>query len=371
MATMHADHNCPLCGSPLTRKVYERVLHIDEGRKKEMAEADQRIATEWRELERHRQAMKSQAAAEGRKAAAKARKEETRLREELRKAHKEIARKATLSAQEKQKIAHQTEEKSEARFAARLRKSEEQRIREGQRRQRDANAWKRKIEELQRRTEGRDHLHFGPEGEEELEALLRRQFGLDDIQRRGRGGDIIHTIVEKGQPCGIIVYECKQTGKWEPGFVRQLKRALEASGTRWGLLVSRVLPPQQSGICVVDGVIVCAPHLAHHMAGILRDTIVELARADLSQEGKGAKTEEIYRYLRSEEFLSAVRTIAQRVRELRATLEREKTSHSGWWESREQHYGAIARQASGVGNRINEILTTSQAQRGSVHLVHG
>ncbi len=52
------------------------------------------------------------------------------------------------------------------------------------------------------------------------------------------------------------------------------------------------------------------------------------------------------RYLRSEEFKNALQTIENRTKELRDSLEREKSSHEGWWNRREQHYAAIAREAA-------------------------
>jgi hypothetical protein len=62
-------------------------------------------------------------------------------------------------------------------------------------------------------------------------------------------------------------------------------------------------------MCIVDGVIVAAPQFAHHLASILRDAVVELSRAKLSEKGKEEKTQEVYRYLRSEEFKNALQVI--------------------------------------------------------------
>ena len=186
---------------------------------------------------------------------------------------------------------------------------------------------------------------------------------MDDIQRKRRGGDIVQMIIEDREPCGCIVYECKRTNQWQPAFVRQLKRAMEVQGTRCGLLVSRVLPPSQSGICIVDGVIVAAPQFAHHLASILRDAVVELSRVQLSEQGKAENTQEVYRYLRSEEFKNALQVIDGRTKELRGELEREKSNHEGCWTRREQHYAAIARQTAGVTTRINEILASLPGRR--------
>lgn len=363
MAGGHAGHQCPLCGSPLSREHYESVLHIDEARKQELAREEQDLANQRRQLTLQRHQIASDAQETAKKAEAKARREVERLEQDVRSLKAALAAKAKVGAADKARLEREANRKAEARNQDRLRKLEEALQRAEQRRDRDAEMWKRKIDELQQRAEARDRLHFGPEGEEELEAVLRRHFTTDDIDRRGRGGDIIHTVVDRGKPCGKIVYECKRTSDWQSGYVRQLKRAMETHGTRYGILVSRVLPPKQSGCCLREGVIVSVAHLAHHLAAIVRETIVEIARAQLSEEGKAEKTQEVYRYLRGEEFRSALLAVEERTKELRTSLEREKSSHETWWNVREQHYGIIARHTSGVSSRIKDILAALPERR--------
>jgi hypothetical protein len=114
---------------------------------------------------------------------------------------------------------------------------------------------------------------------------------------------------------------------------------------------------------VTHGVVVTAPHVVHHVAAIMREMIIELSRAQLSEEGKAEKTEEVYRYLRSEEFKSALNVVESRTRELRQSLEREKSSHETWWNLRDQSYSAIARQTAAVTGRVQEILATRPVRR--------
>ncbi len=355
MKKSRATFQCPLCESSLSREDYERVLNIDEARQEELDRAADEVRLGQEELERDRRRLRTEAAAAVREAQAKSATQVRQLREELREIR---AQKTKLSAEERNQLLRHATDKLETRYATKIEKLETGRERAEQRRQREAEAMKRKIDELQRKAEARDRSHFGPEGEEELEALLKRQFPTDDIARRSRGGDIIHSVIDGGRACGKIVYECKRTAAWQAAYVRQLKRDLESHETRWGLLVSRVLPPRRSGFCIVDGIIVVAPHLASPMAGILRTTIVELSRASLSEDGKSAKIEELHRYLRSEEFKNAIVTIDRRVAELRQSLEREKSSHEGWWTTREQSYSAIARQSATVDNRVRDILAS-------------
>lgn len=342
------DHRCPLCNSPLTREKYESVLHIDEGRRRELAKVEQRLKEQRQELDEEHSRLEKAAAIAAKQAEAKASKKVHQLEAELQRTKGALADRAKAAAQEKKQLEKTVAQKLEARYGNELRRLQTERERADQRHHRDAEMWRRKFEELQHRAAARDRLHHGPDGEEELEAVLRQQFRLDDIEHRGRGGDVIHTVIERGTPCGKIVYECKRTTTWQSSFVRQLKRAMELHGTRYGMLVTRALPPRQSGLCTVDGVTVVSPELAHHVVGILRQVIVELAAAELSEERKQEKTQEIYRYLRSDDFKTALQSMDDRTRELRKSLEREKSSHEGWWQTREQHYSAIARQGVSV-----------------------
>jgi len=316
---LKARHQCPLCGSPLTEARFEQVLNIDEKRKEEAA----RVSAAWQRR--------------------------------LAKQEDDFRRK--LAAERKT-----GDSKAKVKYGRRMKKLEEQLAREKGRRTRDNETWTRKVEKLHGQTEAGDRGHLGPEGEEELVAVLRRHFTRDDIQRKGRGGDVIHTVIDGSEPVGKIVYECKRTSTWEGAYVRQLKSAMEATGTRYGLLVTRTLPSGATGLCEQKGILVVAPHLAQVVASILREMIVELARARLPEEDRAAKTWEVFRYLQSDEFKSAVETIGDRVRELRVLLEREKSQHHGWWEKREQHYTTVARQTSGVENRVREILAAAPSR---------
>jgi hypothetical protein len=368
MAKSRASYECPLCGSSLSREDYERVLHIDEARREELNRAADELRLGQQQLERDQRRLKTEAAAAVKEAEAKSASQIAQLREELRAAR---AQKTKLSAEERKELLRHATDKLETQYTAKFQKLEEERERAEQRRQREAESLKRKIDELQRKAEARDRSHFGPEGEEELEALLKRQFPTDDVARRGRGGDIIHSVIDGGRACGKIVYECKRTATWQAAYVRQLKRDLEVHETRWGLLVSRVLPPRQTGFCVQDGIIVVAPQLASPMAGILRDTIVELNRASLSEDGKAAKIDELHRYLRSEEFKNAIVTIDRRIADLRQGLEREKSLHDGWWTTREQSYSAIARQSAAIDTRVRDILASvPERPIARVHRLH-
>ena len=118
---------------------------------------------------------------------------------------------------------------------------------------------------------------------------------------------------------------------------------MEVNQTRYGILVTRAFPRKQSGLCQQNGVLVVAPELAHHVAAVLREAAVELARTRLPREAMEAKTWEVYHYLQSDEFKNALTTIQGRINELRSVLDKERGMHEGWWREREQRAGRVPR----------------------------
>ncbi|MBL8918115.1 MAG: DUF2130 domain-containing protein [Myxococcaceae bacterium] len=228
-----------------------------------------------------------------------------------------------------------------------------------ERRKREEAEWKRTIEALKLKADGRDRAHFGPEGEEQLVAALKAEFPADLIEHRGKGGDVVHTVVSGGKPVGKIIYECKRTATWQKAFTRQLKDAMALHETRHGLLVSRALPLRSTGFVVTNGVLAVEPHLAASLAGIQRKAIVELAQARLSEDGKAAKTAELYEYLRSNDFGNAIRRVTDKVQELRDSLAKERSHHETWWNTREQHYATVLREVTGIDGRVRDILAST------------
>ena len=205
MLNHNKSYDCPLCGSSLTRQEYEKVLHIDDARKNEFAQAEEKLARERNQLKSERERIAAEETAKAKKAEIKLRKELEKLQASAKQMKAALAEKSSMSTQEKRRIEREAARKVQATFAQQLHKEEEKRLRIEERRDRDAEIWKRKIEELQRRAESRDRVHFGPEGEEELEKLLRRQFPMDDIQRKRRGGDIVQMIIEDRPSESLII----------------------------------------------------------------------------------------------------------------------------------------------------------------------
>lgn len=379
---------CPTCGSRLTRERYERILRITEARRKQLAAERAAVVREREAIARERTSIERGGAAverakweremgvaarkikrlcadavAGRKAALAHEKQvqtEIRKREAL---EKQLTRQlATVQAKTRAAVETRIRNASLAaderhqRAVARL---QEQLRTLGERRRRDEEHWKHTVAELQQKAESRDRAHFGDEGEEDLVAGLRAAFPGDRIERRGKGGDVLHAVIDAGRVVGTILYENKNRSGWQRAYLRQTKDAMETHGTRYGVLVTRTMPAHRSGLCVIGGVIVVVPALATQVVAVLREGIVAIERLRLSEQGKETKAGALLEYVRSQEFAGAIHRVQEKVANLREALWRERSSHDGWWRAREQDYAAVLRAATGIDARVVELLGTN------------
>ena len=97
MLNDNQSYACPLCGSSLTRREYENVLHIDDARKNEIAQAEEKLAHERNQLRSERERIAAEETA-------KAKKAEIKLRKELAKAEERLVRERDLLKNAREQI---------------------------------------------------------------------------------------------------------------------------------------------------------------------------------------------------------------------------------------------------------------------------
>jgi hypothetical protein len=373
---------CPACGSPISQKQYDKILRISEARTSQLAHEHATVERERDEVARERANIASAAVAaervkwEADAARADSEAESLRKRADAERERLSLAHEQAIQAEirkregkerelARERAAAQAKADALVRDAKRVLEERQARVVGDlherlktleQRRRRDEDTLRQTITKLQQKADARDRTHFGPEGEAEVVKVLRAQFPGDKIEHRGKRGDVLHTVLDAGQSAGKIVYEVKRTRGWQLAYLRQTKRAMEENRTPYGVLVSRHLPSGRTGMCVVDGVIIVEPVIAASVVSVLRQGVVAVSRLRLSQEGRAAKSEALLEYLRGQDFCNAMQLVQEKVGELRDGLTRERSHHDGWWRSREQHYAAILREASGIDVRVSDLL---------------
>lgn len=195
--------------------------------------------------------------------------------------------------------------------------------------------------------------------------LLKAAFRDDELTRtrRGRAGaDIFHHVRYRDggggwAEAGLIIYECKDTLRWNNDFVVQAKRAAKTHEAAYTVLVSRAFPRGQKYLLVRgDGVIVVHPTLLLHVAHVVRRMVEEIHRAGLGADGRARKTEELFAYLKSERFKHSLGSIANATATLKEMLEAERDSHRRTWSRRENAYNEIREITSTVDEEIRVIV---------------
>lgn len=227
-------------------------------------------------------------------------------------------------------------------------------------RERTMQALMDKNEELTRRLERMSANERGEAHEVDVFGQLQAAFSGDRIDKRGRGGDIIHAVrYEVGgalRDAGTIVYECKDTLRWSNSFISQIKKAGQLHKTAYLVLVTHALPSKEKHFCVKGDVIVVQPSKAVHLAKVVRRMVIETHRAGRRAEGQSAKTSRVLEYLNSDDFKETFGAVVSATETLRELLREEQTAHERVWRRREHAYNDLARKTAAVDEEIQSIL---------------
>jgi hypothetical protein len=223
------------------------------------------------------------------------------------------------------KIRKAEEEKNELKFKELLKQLEDQ---------------KKLTEEMKRKQEQGSMQLQGEIQELAIEEWLATNFPLDtidEIKKGARGGDCIQVVNTRTvQNCGKIYYESKRTKDFQPSWIEKFKADMREKGADIGVLVTEVLPKGMDRVGLMDGVWICTFEEFKGLCSVLRETVVKLSMAVISQEGKGDKMHMLYDFLTSNTFRMQVEAIVEGFTQMKSDLDSEKRSMQRIWKQREK-----------------------------------
>jgi hypothetical protein len=277
-----------------------------------------------------------------------------REKEELKEAiEAESQQKITqLILEEKEKIRKAEEDRNELRVKELVKQLEDQ---------------KRLTEEMKRKQEQGSMQLQGEVQELAIEEFLAANFPLDsieEIKKGARGGDCIQTVHTRTQQnCGTIYYESKRTKDFQPSWIEKFKADIRDKGASIGVLVTEVMPSDMERMGLKDGIWICTFDEFKGLSTVLRESIIQLSTALVSQENKGDKMHLLYDFLTSSTFRMQVEAIVEGFSQMKADLDSEKRSMQRIWKQREKQlekvivntidmYGSIKGIA---GNAVQEV----------------
>jgi hypothetical protein len=288
-------YNCPVCKKSLSKTEYERALGI-------LGEREKHLEHEKYELQR-------------------------KLRE----------------AQTKEKKARQDGINVERARTQRLLAGKEQQIRTLQER----------ISQLKKGTTPQtDGLEF----EETLTARLKREFPEDEIQHKGKGGDILQIVRFEKTVAGSIIYECKRTPRIPSDHVEQACEAKQACRADFAVLVTTGQKKGFCGLSQMGAVLVVSPLGTIPLASLLRGHLIEMLRAQITKDKRAIVAQRLMKYITGAQFRNPIEEVVQLSTELKNMIREEALQHYRVWQKRDNFYQRIRWDSSQIQNNLQLVL---------------
>lgn len=192
--------------------------------------------------------------------------------------------------------------------------------------------------------------------EEEVAKELRERFRGDKIQRFGKKGDILQTVMYRREVAGSVLYECKRTERFSRKYIAQTKRGMVRQSATYGVLVTTVFPRDSAGFSVSEDVFVVHPFGVGDLAEFLRKGLIELQSLRITGEQINQRARGLLEYARTEEFRNAIQDSIHSTHALRDLLATEVRSHFLSWRKRLDHYSDVNRNVILVGENARRII---------------
>jgi hypothetical protein len=251
--------------------------------------------------------------------------------------------------EERKKIANDSREKVEGEYKQKMAEKDLQ-----------IDGIMKELNELKKKAEQGSQQIQGEAAELDLEDILSTNFTYDEIEPVGkgvRGADILQRVcTPDGQTRGIIIWESKQTRNWSNKWLAKLKEDQMEAKADLAVIVSAALPEGVEYFDCVGDIWVVGTQYVIGLATVLRESLIQVARARRSVEGKDQKIELLYQYLSGPEFKQRVEMIADNYMTMRKDLEKEKAAITRSWSLRERSIDNVLKSVSGMYGDLQAII---------------
>lgn len=234
----------------------------------------------------------------------------------------------------------------------------------------------KQIEDLKRISQQGSMQSQGEVGEIELEKLLKKLFVFDEItevKKGEQGGDVRQLVKsQKGNICGMIVWERKKTKVWQEDWVRKIKIDLQRDGALVGVIVTDVLPKEfKKDIGEKNGVWITKPEFVEPLATLLRNNLYDVAKEKAIKLNKQSKAEELYDFVTDSSFTQRVQTMVDIYNEMKTQVSKERSAFEKIWKQREMQIDGLLKGVSGIYGGMQLIAGNALPQVKSLELDSG
>jgi len=226
---------------------------------------------------------------------------------------------------EKEKIKRVEEERNEMKMRELMKQLEDQ---------------KKLTSEMRRKQEQGSMQMQGEILELAIEEWLSGEFPLDtieEIKKGAKGGDCIQIVnTRDAANCGRIYYESKRTKEFQANWIEKFKNDMREKGVDIGVIVTEAMPVGMDRMGQMNGIWICKFEDFKSLAAILRESLIRVSLALVSQENKGDKMTMLYDFLTGSEFRMRIEAIVEGFTQMKAGLETEKRAMQRIWKEREK-----------------------------------
>ncbi|MDC0961051.1 DUF2130 domain-containing protein [Candidatus Pelagibacter sp.] len=270
-------------------------------------------------------------------------KEKEKIRQDALKNQKvEADKQAAAQVEKVKKIANDHARKQKADFEARVKKEkEEERIKNEAEKaeikkayQIDMDRMRKKAEEAARAASQAPVERKGEVREELLEEYLEKEFPTDKfeaVKKGQKGGDIIHSVIIKGESVGNILYESKDVLNFDEKWVQKLLNDMSKVDATVGFIFTKVMPKKSKGFVEErEGgrVIICSEYPILRQLVSTTRKLIQANKANIasSKDEISPKLKDLFNYLNSNEFRIQTRKIFNGIKKDGEQIDKDERS---------------------------------------------
>ena len=203
-----------------------------------------------------------------------------------------------------------------------------------------------------------------------IEEWLIEKFPLDsidEIKKGALGADCLQTVnTQSRQNCGSIYYESKRTKSFQPTWIEKFKADIREKNANIGVIVTEAMPSDMDRLGLKEGIWICSFDEFKGLCVVLRESIIQISNAIVTQENKGDKMGMLYDFLTSNEFRLQIEAIVEGFSQMKIDLDSEKRAMQKIWKKREKQidkvmlntthmYGSIKGIAGNAIQKVNQL----------------
>lgn len=224
----------------------------------------------------------------------------------------------------------------------------------------------KRLEDAQAKLERGSNKLYGEVKEIELKEFLKIAYPTDevrDVPSGITGADVVQLVRNRlGQPSGTILYERKQTQRFDDKWIAKLTEDGRNAKSDICVIVTKSMPSDNPETHFRNGVWVCSSNDVKIISTLLRDGLIRQYSALSSQSDKGSKVEMLYSYLISNDFKNHILGILEAFRSMDRSLQKEREDNTRKFAEREAHIFKAKQSVLNFAGRIEGIAGETLSQ---------